>query len=670
MSSQQSLSLEYQNQMPSPDPDRTEPAFWIRELGVFKALKEGLENEVRRITLRRGLNILWAKPEDEHGPVRLYEPGLSGHASGKTTFCRMVRHILGERHFANDLVTRGVRERFEGGWILGEVFIESDLWLVGRPFTLGAHPFCVRGCTIDEYLKTKPSHELFQVFLSELDRATVKELTVKILPKSGETVHWLHLLQWLSRDQECRFIQLTDWRSKLSKSEAPDIPIEDQHSLMRSVVGVLSEEERKEIENNAKLNRQKEVATTDVPILQSQARTDHERLESALGRQLPTPDNPLLVENVRIELRDALTKTESEIREVDTDVEFVKLQAAHETAIKTTAEANTELRFLDFRLAELATKLQLHQRKKSDKGARDFAATIAPGVGFCRVPIEEAKAKGCNLAFEQPRDLESERILKSIEDFGTDIEKEIETLTTRKTFLSEYLTKCRKEEQIANKELIKRRTNLTEKRNELYNQRSELLDRIKLAQRSHDAWLKSDELARRIQDLEKDIQTSRGKQEKYRERTTKAVTDLSLIYQEIVRAVLGNVVSGAIQLSGRDFVCKIEHNGDLSSGAIDTIKILAFDLAALAASVAGQGDHPRFLLHDSPREADMAPLTYKRLFLWAQKLEEAFNGRMCNFQYIITTTEPPPQDLQAQPWLLEPVLDASQPEKRLLGVDL
>lgn len=670
MTSQRPLLLEYPNQMPSPDLDRTEPVFWVRELRVFKTLNEGLENEVRRITLRRGLNILWAKPEDEHGPVRLYEPGLSGHASGKTTFCRMVRHILGERHFANDLVTRGVRERFEGGWILGEVFIRSDLWLVGRPFTLGAHPFCVRGCAIDEYLKTKPSHELFQVFLNELDSATVKELTVKILPKSGETVQWAHLLQWLSRDQECRFIQLTDWRSKLSRSEAPDIPIEDQHSLMRSVVGVLSEEERKEIENNAKLNRQKEVATNEVPILQSQARTDHQRLESALGRQLPTPDNPLLVENVTTELRDALSETESEIREVDTDVEFLELEKAHETAIKMTAEANTELRFVDFRLAELRTKLELHQRKKTDKGARDFAASIAPGVGFCRVPIEEAKAKGCNLAFDQPRDLESERILKSIEDFGADIEKEIATLTTRKTSLSEYLTKCRKQEQIANKELIKRRTNLAEKRNALYNQRSELVDRIKLAQRSHDAWRKSDELACRIQDLEKDIQTSRGRQEKYRERTTKAVTDLSLIYQEIVRAVLGNVVSGAIQLSGRDFVCKIEHNGDLSSGAIDTIKILAFDLAALAASVAGQGNHPRFLLHDSPREADMAPLTYKRLFLWAQKLEEAFNGHPCNFQYIITTTEPPPADLQAQPWLLEPVLDASQPEKRLLGVDL
>lgn len=656
--------------MLTPDLNRPEPAFWVREIRVLKALDQAKENEVRRIKLRTGLNILWARPEEEHGPVRLYEAGLSGHASGKTTFCRMIRHILGERHFANDLVTRGVREQFEGGWLLGEVFIKSRLWLVGRPFTLGAHPFCVRAYSIDEYLKTKPLHESFQLFLNELEDVTVKELTVKTLPKSGERVQWSHLLQWLTRDQECRFIQLTDWRSKLSKSEAPDMPIEDQHSLMRSVVGVLSEEERNEIESNAKLNRQKEAATNEVPILQSQARTDHQRLESALGRSLPTPDDPLLVENVRTELRDALTKADSDIRDLDNDAEVLRLQEEHDTAIKKTTEVSTELRLMGDRLNELKTKLALHQRNKSEKSAVDFVATIAPGVGYCRVPIEEARSKGCALAFDQPRDLESERNLRSIEELGADIEKEIESLTARKNELNQLLAKCQQGEHVANKALIRQRTDLSKKRNELYNQRSESVDRVKLAQRAHDAWLKSDELARRIQELEKNIQASRGRQEKYRERTTKAVSDLSLIYQEIVRAVLGSVVSGVIQLSGRDFVCKIDHNGDLSSGAIDTIKILAFDLAALAASVAGQGNHPRFLLHDSPREADMAPLTYKRIFLWARKLEEEFSGQPCNFQYIITTTEPPPEDLQALPWLIDPVLDASQPEKRLLGVDL
>lgn len=670
MTVQNTLSLQYADQIPKPDPNRPDPVLWVREIGVFKTLDEGKENEVRRIKLRRGLNILWAKPEDEHGPLRLYEPGLSGHASGKTTFCRILRHVLGERHFANELVTRGVRETFEGGWVLGEIFINSDLWLVGRPFTLGAHPFCVRGSTIDEYLKDKPPHQPFTAYLDELEKGTVNSLSVKALPKSGEPVQWPHLLQWLTRDQECRFIQVTDWRSKLSRSESPDMPVEDQHSLMRSVVGVLSEEERNEIEKNAKLNKEKEAAIAEVPILQRQAQTDHQRLEASFGRALPTPDDPLLVQNVRTELSGALSKTESDIRELDTDAELLRLQDAHESAIKKTTEVVTEIRILDRQIGELNTKLQMHELKKTEKGAQDFAASLAPGVGYCRVPIAEAKEKGCTLAFDQPRDLLSEKVLRSIVNLGAEIQNDIENLTLRKKSLDELLTKSNKEEGSASKQLMQYRTGLSKKRNELYNQRSDFLDRIKLAQRANDAWRKADELARRIEKLDADILGSRSKQAKYRERTKKAVNDLSLIYEEIVRAVLGNSVSGAIELSGRDFTCKIERNGDVSSGAIDTIKILAFDLAALASSVSGQGDHPRFLLHDSPREADMAPLTYKRLFLWARKLEEAFEGQTSNFQYIITTTEAPPEDLQTDPWLLDPVLDASQPEKRLLGVDL
>src|SRR5205085_1950601 len=553
-----------------------------------------------------------------------------------------------------------------------EVFINDNLWLVGRPFTLVSHACCVQGTTIDDYLRDKPAPQSFQLYIEELEKATVNPLSVKTLPKSGERAQWFHMLQWLTRDQECRFIQITDWRSKLSRSDSPEIAfVDDQHSLMRAVVGVLSEEERSEIEKNAKLNKEKEAATADVPILQRQAQTDHKRLENALGRSLPTPDNPLLVESVRAELTESLNRTESDIREIDNNDELLRLQEAYETAIKKSTEVSTELRLRDQQIDELNTKLQMYQRERKEQSAHEFEASLSPRVGYCRVPIEEARAKGCTLAFDQPRDLTSERVLRSIEvDLGGAIQNEIETLLQRKSFLNEELRKCRQQEQILNGQLIRQRTNLAKRRHELYNERSELLDRIKLAQRAHEAWLQASKLSRRIEDLEAAIDASRKAQEKYRERTKKAVSDLSFFYQEIVRAVLGKSVSGVIQLSGREFACRIERNGDVSSGAIDTIKILAFDLAALAASVSGQGNHPRFLLHDSPREADMAPLTYKRLFLWARQLEEAFNGGSCNFQYIITTTEAPPAELQTKPWLLYPVLDASQPEKRLLCVDL
>ena len=67
----------------------------------------------------------------------------------------------------------------------------------------------------------------------------------------------------------------------------------------------------------------------------------------------------------------------------------------------------------------------------------------------------------------------------------------------------------------------------------------------------------------------------------------------------------------------------------------------------------------------------MAPLTYQGFFLWVQKLEQSFgDNQSCDFQCIITTTELRPETLQTAPWLLDPILDASNRENRLLREDL
>jgi len=86
-------------------------------------------------------------------------------------------------------------------------------------------------------------------------------------------------------------------------------------------------------------------------------------------------------------------------------------------------------------------------------------------------------------------------------------------------------------------------------------------------------------------------------------------------------------------------------------------------------SAEGYGNHPRFLIHDSPREADMQKDIYQRFFLYMRELEKKSPKSGPNFQYIITTTEPPPEELQLKPWLIAK-LDASKAEGRLLKVNL
>jgi hypothetical protein len=74
--------------------------------------------------------------------------------------------------------------------------------------------------------------------------------------------------------------------------------------------------------------------------------------------------------------------------------------------------------------------------------------------------------------------------------------------------------------------------------------------------------------------------------------------------------------------------------------------VLAFDISCVAASIAGVGRHPRFVMHDSPREGEMQPPLFRRLFEVVVDLEARFtNADEMSFQYIITTATELPSDL-------------------------
>ena len=142
-------------------------------------------------------------------------------------------------------------------------------------------------------------------------------------------------------------------------------------------------------------------------------------------------------------------------------------------------------------------------------------------------------------------------------------------------------------------------------------------------------------------------------------------------FADIIQAVMGAIVEATIAITPDGFVPHVTRKGELSGAALDTIKTLAFDLAAVVSSIEGRGEHPRFLIHDGPREGDTARVIYGRFFLYAVELEAAFpSADEANFQYLITTTTPPPKDMrQGSRWMLEPVLDSRNKDKRLLKED-
>ena len=107
----------------------------------------------------------------------------------------------------------------------------------------------------------------------------------------------------------------------------------------------------------------------------------------------------------------------------------------------------------------------------------------------------------------------------------------------------------------------------------------------------------------------------------------------------------------------------MNYEGDQTSAALITLRLLAFDLAALLGSVRETSQHPGFLLHDSPREADLSVHIYRRLFTLITGTETQAENE--TVQYIVATTEAPPDNLQKTPWLTC-ALSSRKPETRLL----
>jgi hypothetical protein len=141
------------------------------------------------------------------------------------------------------------------------------------------------------------------------------------------------------------------------------------------------------------------------------------------------------------------------------------------------------------------------------------------------------------------------------------------------------------------------------------------------------------------------------------------VQRISTRFDEVIRELLPGEVTGAASLDGPNLELNVGP-GERSTAAIDSWKAVAFDLSALTLACEGTAQLPPWLLHDSPREADLGESIYARLFTFVSFLEG-----MIQFQYIVTTTTPPPRDMQKMP-NLRATLKAGPPSERLLRCDL
>jgi hypothetical protein len=169
----------------------------------------------------------------------------------------------------------------------------------------------------------------------------------------------------------------------------------------------------------------------------------------------------------------------------------------------------------------------------------------------------------------------------------------------------------------------------------------------------------------RLKELKKLIKASTGKLADLRKEATQLLSKLADHFNQVASVLLDKEVNGKVEFHSDAVVPSLNYEGDMSSAALVTLRLLTFDLACLTGSASSFPLHPGFLLHDSPREADLSASIYRRMFTLIAEASEA-----PAIQYIIATTEPPPDHFQEEPWLLCPPLSSAAPDSRFLRVTL
>jgi hypothetical protein len=653
----------------SPDSSRTEPLLWFREVRLLRKLEAGETNEVRRITLRRGLNIVWAPPE-EGEETQLYGDGLSGHASGKTLFCRILRFLLGEQFYGGRALRDAVDEKFKHElWAVAEVVLDGQLWLVARPLAGTSPRFATRGASLDELLGGSVERGNFTDFTDAIDDVICGPIAQAA--EGDEQFRWRMLMPWLARDQECRFASVAEWRSTSADSDNPLTNVTAQHELIKATLGMLQAEE---VRLRGVLAGAEATIKESLEQLPTQERTeqrDRRKLLDGLRRigmtDLKGDEELKTLEARRLKHGEGLSMF---LEHAEKDPKLVATKTAWENAVKARDDCDSKIEQAKTTLAQTTKKWEERTSRHQRLRANGIENPARLEQGFCPKSRSEAERSGC-ISKALGSSLETDVNLGEIQAEGDEFEqlkkqqeRGLAELEGRKRGLSEAVTKAHTAHEIE-KERIARETSQVR---EWSKQLSAVDVQFDTASESAASLTETRENLAAAQKQKAEVKEA---VEKLREIHAGAEKRFSDAFADAVRAAMGGKVEPSASLTERGLTLSVKRKGELSGAALETIKVIAFDVAAMVLSMEGVGFHPRFLIHDGPREADMSRVIYERFFLYCRKLEECFvPGAAANFQYIITTTTAPPKGMREGSDWLRLRLNTAVTEERLLKEDL
>ncbi|EIY2605707.1 TPA: chromosome partitioning protein ParA [Pseudomonas aeruginosa] len=607
-----------------PTTSHARPRLWVETLWLLDSLTA--QQPLREIPLRRGLNLIVSPPGT----------GSAGHGVGKTAFCQLLRFVLDDPLWSDGsslrdelLQSREVKE----GAVAARVHVGGETWTVLKPWLHQKHYRASR--TADwRQLAANDAENEFTAYQAALRQHLVDILPIQELPTSKQSIEWHQILAWCSRDQNARYHNYYQWRADGVRFS---LPAKSPAALMQIVLGLLHDATTlRDLDSAAK-------AMEDQKSQLQALREEPARLLKHVRRQLTrrlnvsaaTPfrqdgllEHPNLI-GIAKQRHDAY---QQELRAIETERQG--LAADHQAWVERRAPLKSVMDLLANEIEQVE-------------------ALIAGDIQR----VEELQNEASSLQQRLPTRCDAgNRLLK---DCSYVIERIEQTQIDRKQRIA---LRQRSKESLES-ELPPLRSRLNELKVEMAPIAAQLaaIDRQNTELDSRYAQsLSADQLlSEAIEDYEHYESVASGKSqstdieavERKLEATQRRHEQLQIQLEKERDAVKGRrrVISDSMQAVAKSlpsfrwgvFNDEDKHRnhpfqmGPMHSTTFKVLEILAGDIACLLDSSTAQSLHPGFLLHDSPREAEMS-----EAILWSLLGHVASRGSD-SFQYIVTTSTEP-----------------------------
>jgi hypothetical protein len=623
--------------------ERSAPRLWFERLALFAESSD--DHVLRTISFRRGLNIVWAKePRVGHAQGTR----AAGHGVGKTSLCLLLRLCLGDASDAVAELRDELVEEFPFGGVVAVLHVDGQPYTLGRYFNAHKEGVACLGTDIVGIWTRSPDCS-DRAFLKKLADDMMQPVSPKTIPETGQAIEWRHLLAWISRDQGARFKSFYAWRDgegNLLQRRRQDPPI-----VMRAVLGLLDKGESvllsraAQLEEALKKAREKTEELLKEPVLIRRRIESSLRARGQLPADLPIRTDDMFADSVERRIKVAsedaearLTQWESQ-QEVD-DLALAELRAALKQQQTEYAQAEVEYKYADAvrqgdEKAVLSLGAQLLELQQLTGHCKHGKLAFAD----CQ-HVQEEMNKLKLFSFHDARDKPS--LKRTME---ASIGLAVKALE-RKSALWEHLgTMLQEEVRLVT---VQQKTRMAKRTAEIEaNKWPALLDELNRWETTAGSTQAHDEIEASRADalrLEQELDGVKTKLAVVQKSKSEHERALAAITDALTQQLFPDGAFGAFDPRDEQRPFRLSMRG---GEAFRVLEVLLGDVACMLDSPRADGALPGLLIHDCPREADMSTGLYENfLSLMGDLQKQQYPGVALPFQYIVTTTTPPPVNLQ------------------------